>query len=138
VKLELKNSAGEMVSENFYWLAAESSSYRQLNRVPTSSLAVTAKSTRAGDEIRVQVELRNTGAVVALANKLTLLNGSDASRILPAYYTDNYVSLLPGESREIDITYPAKAANGVAQVAIRGWNHGKQMVAVAASGSKAN
>ena len=55
----------------------------------------------------MRVELRNTGTTVALANKLTLLNAKDGSRILPAYYTDNYVSLLPGESREIEIEYPA-------------------------------
>jgi hypothetical protein len=76
------------------------------------------------------VELRNTGTAASLANKLTLLNAADGSRILPAYYTDNYVSLLPGESREIEIEYPAKSANGPAQVALRGWNLTKQVVPV--------
>jgi hypothetical protein len=45
-----------------------------------------------------------------------------------AVYTDNCVSLLPGESREIEIEYPAKSANGPAQVALRGWNLAKQVV----------
>jgi hypothetical protein len=35
---------------------------------------------------------------------------------------DNYVSPLPGESREIEIEYPAKSAMGAAQVALGGWN----------------
>jgi hypothetical protein len=130
VKLELRNSSGEMVSENFYWLGAETSSYRRLNRLPASSLSVTAKSTRTGEIVRVRVDLHNTGTVVSLVNKLTLLNAADGARILPAYYTDNYVSLLPGESREIDVEYPAKSANGAAQVAIRGWNISKQTVPV--------
>jgi len=69
---------------------------------------------------------------------LTLLNASDGSRILPAYFTDNYVSLLPGEHREIDIVYPAKAANGAARLAIRGWNIQKQTVPVTLSDGKAN
>jgi hypothetical protein len=137
VKLELRNSSGELVSENFYWLGAEGSSYRRLNRLPLSSLAVAAKSTRAGDDIHLQVELRNTGTVVSLEDKLTLLNASDGSRILPAYYSDNYVSLLPGESREIDITYPAKSANGAAQLGLRGWNLASQTVQIASSGSNA-
>jgi hypothetical protein len=138
VKLELKNSSGEMVSENFYWLGAESSSYRHLNRLPAASLSVTAKSTRAGDDIHLQVELRNTGTVVSLEDKLTLLNASDGSRILPAYYSDNYVSLLPGESREIEITYPAKSANGAAQLGLRGWNLTSQTVQVTSSPSNVN
>ncbi len=130
VNLELRNSSGEVVSRNFYWLGADNASYRRLNRLPLASLAATAKSTRAGDNVRVQVSLRNTGTTVALANKLTLLNAADSSRVLPAYYTDNYVSLLPGESRDIEIEYPVKSASGPAQLALRGWNLTKQVVAI--------
>jgi Exo-beta-D-glucosaminidase Ig-fold domain len=130
VNLELKNAAGEVVSRNFYWLGAQSSSYRRLNRLAAATLAVAAKSVRVGDNIRMQVELHNTGSVVSLETKLTLLNASDGSRVLPAYYSDNYISLLPGETRQVEIEYPAKSANGPAQLAIRGWNATKQTVVV--------
>lgn len=130
VKLELRNPAGEIVSENFYWLGAESASYRQLNHLHASSLSVTAKSTRAGGDVHVRIDVRNTGTVVSLMDKFTLLNAADGSRILPAYFTDNYVSLLPGESREIEIEYPAKAATGAPQLLIRGWNVQKQTVLI--------
>ena len=131
VKLELRNAAGEMLSDNFYWLGAESASYRRLNRLPAASLSLIAKSSRTGESVRVQVQLHNTGTVVALMDKLTLLNAADGLRILPAYYSDNYVSLLPGESREIEIEYPAKSANSAAKLAIRGWNVPEQTIAVA-------
>ncbi len=58
---------------------------------------------------------------------------ADASRILPAYYTDNYVSLLPGESRQIEIEYSAKSATGPGQLAIRGWNLATQTIPIALS-----
>jgi hypothetical protein len=48
------------------------------------------------------------------------------------------VSLLPGESREIEIEYPAKLGNGGARLAIRGWNFAQQIVPVAQGGSAAN
>jgi hypothetical protein len=130
VSLELRNSSAEVISRNFYWLGADNASYRHLNRLPTASLSAIAKSIPANDNIRVKIELRNTGTSAALATKLTLLNAANGSRILPAYYSDNYVSLLPGESREIEIEYPAKSTNGVAQVALRGWNLAKQIVAI--------
>jgi Exo-beta-D-glucosaminidase Ig-fold domain len=130
VNLELHNSSGEIVSRNFYWLGADSASYRRLNRLPAASLSATATSIRAGDSIKIKVELRNAGTTASLANKLTLRNAADGSRILPAYYTDNYVSLLPEESREIEIEYPAKSANGPAQVALRGWNLTPKVVPV--------
>jgi Exo-beta-D-glucosaminidase Ig-fold domain/Glycosyl hydrolases family 2/Concanavalin A-like lectin/glucanases superfamily/Glycosyl hydrolases family 2, sugar binding domain/Glycosyl hydrolases family 2, TIM barrel domain len=138
VKLELRNSKGEIVSQNVYWLAAESASYRRLNRIALSSVSVAARSARVGDEIHVQVELLNTGSVVSIADKLTLLNAADGSRILPAYYSDNYVSLLPGESRKIEIAYPAKPAGGAAQLAIRGWNIPTHTVDISTVQAKSN
>ena len=58
---------------------------------------------------------------MALENKLTLVNAGDGTRILPAYYSDNYVSLLPGESKEIEIEFPAAAAKGQ-----RRWDSGME------------
>jgi beta-galactosidase/beta-glucuronidase len=122
VKLALSDSTGKAISDNLYWLGAKDSSYRQLNKLPAATLSTSATATRDGDEVRIQVQLENRGTSAALANKLTLENVSDGSRILPAYLSDNYVSLLPGESHVIDIAYPAKAAVGPAKLEIRGWN----------------
>ena len=138
VKLELRNPANQTVSQNFYWLGAEGASFRRLNRLPAAALSVTAHSARAGENIKVQVELKNTGNSVSLADKLTLFNVADGSRILPAYFSDNYVSLLPGESQEIEIEYPAKAGNGAARVEIRGWNLAKQIAPVLPAAVAAN
>jgi hypothetical protein len=132
IKLELRSAAGQLVSENLYWLGADSSAYRQLNRLPPATLSATAISSRRDDAMHVHVQLRNGGNSAALANKLTLLNAADGSRILPAYFSDNYVSLLPGETREIDIEFPSAAAHGPAQLAIRGWNLAPQIISVAA------
>ncbi|MGA7291477.1 MAG: LamG-like jellyroll fold domain-containing protein [Terriglobales bacterium] len=135
VKLQLRNLSGETVSENLYWLAPDSASYRPLNHLPGAPLSLTAKSFSAGDNVHVRIELRNTGNVVSLSNKLTLLNAADRSRILPAYYTDNYVSLLPGESQEIEIEYATKPGMSAAQIALRGWNTADQIIPVKSSGS---
>jgi len=130
VSLQLRNNAGETVSRNFYWLGAQSSSYRRLNKLGLAALSASAQAVRREDSIRLQVEVRNTGTVAALANKLTLVNASDGSRILPAYYSDNYFSLLPGETREIEIEYPAKSGAGSAQLTLRGWNLEPQTIPV--------
>jgi hypothetical protein len=110
------------MSQNLYWLAADSASYRQLTRLAPADMTVNANSVHSGDTVRVHVQLHNSGSTVALENKLTLVNAGDGSRILPAYFSDNYVSLLPGESREIEIEYPSSARKGPAAVGLRGWN----------------
>jgi len=132
IKLELRSAAGQLVSDNLYWLGAEASSYRELNGLPPATISASAASSQSSGAMHIHVELRNAGNSVALANKLTLLNAADGLRILPAYYSDNYVSLLPGETREIEIEFPPAAAHGAAQLTIRGWNLAPQIVAVAA------
>jgi hypothetical protein len=83
-------------------------------------VSIAARATRAGEETVVAVSLVNTGSAPALTSKLTLVDGKGA-RILPAYYADNYVSLLPGERRTVEIRYPAGPVAG-ARVELRGWN----------------
>jgi hypothetical protein len=130
-KLELRSADRKLLSDNLYWLAPDSAAYRQLNRLAGVSLSATATSTRGDQSTRIHVQLRNSAAAPALAAKLTLLNASNNTRILPAYLTDNYISLLPGEAREIDIEYPNSAApNSTPQIALRGWNISPQIIQV--------
>ena len=122
VRLTLNDATGKAISDNFYWLGGGDAPYRPLNRLPPASVSTTASSMRDGDEIKVHVQIENHGAAAALANKLTLEAASDGTQILPAYLSHNYVSLLPGETRTIEIVYPASAARGPAKLEIRGWN----------------
>jgi hypothetical protein len=132
VKLELKAATGETLSRNFYWLAAKSEDYRALDTLPQASVTATATfSGREGAETSIAVQLRNNGTTVALENKLTLMNAGDGARILPAYLSDNYISLLPGETREVDVDYPETAAGGAKpQLTLRGWNLAPQTIPV--------
>jgi hypothetical protein len=127
VRLELRDAAGALIADNFYWVARDAESYRGLDQLAMtsidSSVAPEPQVLVDGATERVwRVHLCNSGKDAAIALKLTL-HHADGTRILPAYYSDNYVSLLPGEEREITIQAPAKAAGtGVAAVSLRGWN----------------
>jgi hypothetical protein len=68
----------------------------------------------------VRVVLENSSPTPALNVKLTLINGS-GSRILPAFYSDNYVSLLPGEKTTVEVRYPANE-KGPIHFNLAGWN----------------
>ena len=131
VDLQLKNSSNRIVSSNFYWLGQNAASYRQLNDLPQVKLTASTNMKHTNDETEVDVQLKNTAATAALAVKLTLQNASNGKRILPAYLSDNYVSLLPGETASIQIHYPSQSADNMPQIAIRGWNVLPQTIAVA-------
>jgi hypothetical protein len=131
IKLILSQADGKPVSDNFYWLAENAASYRELNTLPQASLRITSESAEGREEGRVHVRIENLGTSPALAIKLILEKANDSTRVLPAYLTDNYISLLPKEARDIDISYPAQAASGEMKLAVRGWNFASTSIAVA-------
>jgi hypothetical protein len=130
LKLELRDGGGQLLSDNFYWLGTEGRSMRELARMPLANVVATATAVHSGNPHAVRVHLENRGGVAAIENKLTLLNASDGLRILPAYYADNYFSLLPGESRDVEIEFGDTKA--VPQIGLRGFNVAKQSIPVSA------
>ncbi len=130
MKLELRDAGGNLVSDNFYWLGGDSADYRKLNGLPAAQLAVTTNSVHEKDAVKVHVRLENIGTTAAIETKLTLLESDGATRVLPAYYGDNYVSLLPGESREIEIESPAAVVKTGLTLGLRGWNVTEKVVKV--------
>jgi len=123
VKLDLADASGKPLSQNFYWLAAHDDGYRKLNDLSPVTLEASATtSPSTNNDQHIAVTLTNPSQTTALTTKLTLLDGPDSPRILPAYYSDNYISLLPGEHRTIDIAYPSIPAHSHPVVTLRGWN----------------
>jgi hypothetical protein len=126
VKLELRDARGRILSENFYWQAADPSAYRKLNGLPPAKIAM--RASRGGSVVRVG--LANEGDGAALMIKLTLRQAGGGPRVLPAYASDNYICLLAGEKRLIDIEFPTGAATGRLELAAAGWNVQPQVVTV--------
>ncbi|WP_375182468.1 glycoside hydrolase family 2 protein [Sphingomonas adhaesiva] len=121
VSLKLTDAAGTLLSENFYWRGRDAASYRALDTLaPATLTARMAAGAVDGADRVVTVTLANDGQVPALNTKLTLVDAK-GERILPAFYTDNYVALLPGESKVVTIRYPA-TVTATPEVTMRGWN----------------
>lgn len=128
VSLALVDRGGRTVAENFYWRGRDAAAYRALNSLPAAPLQVTAATPVAdGGDRLIRATLNNRGSTPALNAKLTLVDGQ-GQRILPAFYSENYVALLPGESRTIEIRYPAGVA-AQPSLTLRGWNVVAQTVA---------
>ena len=130
LKLALSRADGSVVSDNLYWLSQDAASYRELNALAQGALRITAQGTKDKDEGRVRVHVENSGAAPVLQIKLTLENAGDGSRVLPAYLSDNYISLLPKEARDVEIAYPLEAASGEVKLGVRAWNLASSTTAV--------
>jgi hypothetical protein len=92
---------GAVVSTNFYWRGATENDYHALRDLPKVKLDSTTKIERQGARWTLTTELHNGSAQPALMVHLKVVREKTGDRILPALYTDNYVSLMPGESQTI-------------------------------------
>jgi PAS domain-containing protein len=131
VRLEAVDAAGTRLSDNFYWRAREDSALRALSALPPATLAATARRRDADGEGRVEVALSNPSATAAIQAKLTLFDAA-GKQVLPATFTDNYVSLLPGEQRTVIIAASAGAMGTAPVVRLRGYNVAPASIPVAA------
>ncbi len=122
VRLEMKDAGGKLISDNTYWLAADDSEYRKLNDLRRVKLAASASSRTDGQEIVVELKLTNSSDTAALATKAVLVTAKGKERILPAYFSENYVTVLPGETRTLSVRYPAAIEAKTPSILLRGWN----------------
>jgi hypothetical protein len=125
VHLALHAQDGALLSQNFYWRAASDAGYRALNQLPPAHVTLSAhhiSTAKFANGRRLEVQLKNTSIVAALNTKLVTARAADGSEVLPAFYSDNYVSLLPGEERTITIDMPELDAKQPLRLNIRGWN----------------
>ena len=120
VQLTLTDSHHSILSSNLYWPSRDAAGQRRLSELSPQPISISAHSTPQHDGARVDVLVKNEGRQVALATKITILDNAGA-RVLPVYYQDNYIALLPGESRRIAVQCPTSSGR-CARVALRGWN----------------
>jgi mannosylglycoprotein endo-beta-mannosidase len=124
--LKLIDANKKVISDNIYWLADKTGEYSGLNEIAASKLTVTAKQVAKG---KIAVTLTNPmQAPVAFFNRVSLINPQTKERMLPVFYSDNYVSVLPGGQRVVVIDYNLPVVNP--KVSVRGWNLVERLVEV--------
>lgn len=124
VKLTLNDAAQKPLDSCFYWHTTNpGDDCSALQTLPTAALSVTARRKDDAGTTRLTVTLSNPTKTVALMTHLQLQHGRAGTRLLPVYYSDNFVSLLPGESRDITAEFATAALHGdEPRIAVDGWN----------------
>ena len=127
VKLQLKDGSGKVISENFYWRGLEGHPDDLTALDTLKPVTLEAKATReagsANGTFKITVTLHNPGTQVALMAHVQLRHGAKGERVLPVYYSDNYVSLVPGESKTISMEAETSQLKGeAAALTVDGWN----------------
>jgi exo-1,4-beta-D-glucosaminidase len=140
VRLALRDAAGRVVSRNFYWLSTQDdqldwpktqwyttptrrhADLTALARLPQTTLSVSPTFDVGGPSSTAQVTVANTGRALAFQIRLKLEDPRTGDEILPVFWADNYFELLPGEQREISVSYPRSDREGRPRVTAEAWN----------------
>lgn len=125
VKLELFDAHDHLLSDNFYWRAAEDhpDDFQALNQLPTVPLEIRATSREKDGKCLMNVSVHNPTRSIALMTHLQLRRAYSRERVLPVYYSDNYLSLAPGETKSFAIEAASADLGGEPPLlAVDGWN----------------
>jgi exo-1,4-beta-D-glucosaminidase len=141
--LSLDDASGRSVSRNVYWLSTKPdvlqwdksdwyvtpltqyADLTGLQQLPQAQL----KAAVAFEVGRARVTLENPSQTLAFFVHLAVRKGSGGEEVLPVLWDDNYVTLLPGETREIDARYAPKDLGAAKPaVSVEGWNVGGQVL----------
>jgi exo-1,4-beta-D-glucosaminidase len=144
VKLDLTQGS-QTISRNFYWLSTRAevhnygasdwyftpvttySDFTALNSMASANVNVTRTSSTSGSEGETRVTVQNTSSLVAFFIRARLTRGAGGTSVAPIFWDDNYISLAPGETREIVAKYSLSALGGSApSVTVQGWNVASQ------------
>jgi exo-1,4-beta-D-glucosaminidase len=139
--LRLNNDKGIEIGNNFYWLSTrpdvldygakvepwpyytpskEFADLTALNSLPPARINVKHHAEMTGEQTKMTATLHNAGETIAFFIELKVSKKKNGETILPVFWEDNYVSLLPGETRTIEATFSATKDQAV--LTLNGWN----------------
>ncbi|MFO7668380.1 MAG: discoidin domain-containing protein [Bacteroidales bacterium] len=126
LKLELK-SRGTLLSENFYWLENSEGNCLDLNDLPVTNVEMKIDQGYENGFITAQIKLNNVSESVSIMNRIKLKDTQSGESVLPVFFDDDYVTLLPGEKKTITMKIEEKyLENRDVEINLEGWNTSAQ------------
>jgi len=124
--LKLLRSPEEVLTENIYWLSDSTGNYSFLRDIPKAEVEASAYKL---EECRISLTLKNPeNNPLAFFIRVSLVDESSGERILPVFYTDNYISIEPGYQKSIILEYPENTDLRNCTIHLKGWNVDSQEV----------
>jgi len=111
IKLKLTDSKGKPVSDNFYWRGNKRTDFTALNSLPKVNLKTSYSVKHEDGKYVINVWVINpfSTPAAAFAIRVQAVKASTGEQILPAIMSDNYFSLMKGESKDLRIEFDENA-----------------------------
>ncbi|MDD4828745.1 MAG: hypothetical protein PHR97_08820, partial [Bacteroidales bacterium] len=140
LSLKITDSTGTVLTDNFYCLPARDDVFdwdattwfytpvktyadmQFVSALPPVEVHMETEQDNASDNLLLKVMLENTSEWVAYMNTLTIKDET-GEIIYPAFWSDNYFSMIPGDKCIVTCSVPAGKVQGKSLTLILdGWN----------------
>jgi mannosylglycoprotein endo-beta-mannosidase len=134
IRLDIVDKKGKPVSQNFYWRSnkeykpkrtltgPEYEGFEDINKLAVVDLQTKVTQSRQKSRNYTTATITNLSKNLAFMVWVRLQEASSGKPIRPAFYDDNFISLLPGESRTIKIEYSGSIPADRTKLVVDGWN----------------
>lgn len=106
---------------NIYWLTTEPKDYTSLSQLPKSRPDIKTEIKKEGSNFVGTVRL-SADSQISFFNRIKVFDRETGKRILPVHYSDNYITLMPGDQQEISLEFPANLPEERIQIVVDSYN----------------
>lgn len=140
LSLSVSDKQNNTIADNFYWLSEKQDEYawdktswaytplkafadfKKLNELPSSTVEVKVLKNEEKDNLVVSTQISNSSDKTAFFVSLQLKDEHDTT-LYPVFWEDNYISLLPNQTKEIKCYVPQGLVNDKKlKISLSGWN----------------
>jgi hypothetical protein len=119
IKLKLKDAKGNIVGDSFYWRSKDlykgpwtmtgptTAGFEEISKLAKASLTVSVNKNEPGSKSLFKITVSNPSKGLAFFTELKLLD-AQGNIVIPVYYSDNFFSLLPGETKTVTAEIPTR------------------------------
>ncbi|MBB4035602.1 hypothetical protein GGR21_001495 [Dysgonomonas hofstadii] len=138
IKLRLFDDKNRQVGSNFYWRSNNkyegrktltgptTAGFQDINRLAKTKVAVKYTTSVKEGKHFIDLNLKNTGKTLSFFTQVQWLDGK-GNPVRPSFYTNNFMSLLPGETEQIKIeTDMSNLPENEYHLVIKGFNIERQ------------
>ncbi len=117
VKLELEDSAGKLISDNVYWFYSQHSSLILLPELRKTEIECEYAVAKQDREYAIDVQLHNNADKPAFMKRVCVTDSS-GNEVNPVFWSDNYITLFPGEKKSLSARVAESDVNGDIKVVV--------------------
>jgi exo-1,4-beta-D-glucosaminidase len=147
IALKIIGNDGKEMARNFYWLSTKPdvldegidftqnnpnksfADFKLLGSMTRVKVQTSVENTSEGGKNKFKVKLKNNSGVIAFFIEMKLKDEKSGKLITPVFWEDNYVSLLPGEEREVKVSFnKSELKNDKPIFDLDGWNVERELI----------